>query len=451
MTLRETLESIFNSLKPIQKTMSQAFLYSDKRKYVIHCSRRAGKSHFLCALAIIFALSKANSQIRYASVTQKSVRKMIHPIFKQIVQNIPHKYRPRFNSQEGAYIFPNGSMIHVAGVNNGQADNLRGTASDLCIVDEAGFVDELSYLVDSVLMPQILTTNGKLIMASSSPLSPAHEFTDYINEAKTNNAYSSYKIYSAGYSKELIEEFCREAGGPQSTTWRREYLNELIVDDQLSIIPEWDSKQFVRETIKDEYYDLYHKYESADWGVRDNTAILFAYYDFRKATLYVENEILLSGHDTTTKKISEEIDKIESTLGWKDVYRRIGDNNELILMQDLGSTYGKYFIPTNKDSLSAMVNEARLFIQAGRLNVSPNCTNLIGCLDYGVFQDTKRNTFGRSKSLGHYDSLAALIYLIRNLDQHTNPISISHNVSSYTHYIPEEQNSNHETLKSLFK
>lgn len=451
MTIDQIILLLYNLLKDVQKQMFHAFFNSKERKQVVHCSRRLGKTFFLCVLALVVAYSKANAQIRYASVTQKAVRKMVQPIFKEIIAKIPRKLRPKWNSQEGAYILPNGSMIHVIGVNNGHEDDARGTAADLFLIDESAFVDNLQYLVDSVAMPQLLTVeNAKLIMASSSPLSPAHQFTDYIAETKHRNSYYSFTIYQGGYSKELIEEFCKEAGGPSTTAWRREYLNELIVDDQMSIIPEWHDN-YIQEPVKDEYYKFYHRYEALDIGVRDKTAVLFGYYDFKKATLYIEDEFTISGPETTTKNINDAITRIESGLGYKDIYRRVADNNNLLLLNDLSSDYNKYFSPTSKDSLAAMVNELRLWVQSGRLIVNPKCEQLIGCLKYGVYQDTKRKEFGRSKSLGHYDALAALIYLVRNIDQHTNPIPITYGHTQNTWMPGRHQDSEQvQSLKKLF-
>lgn len=447
---KQIIKHLHGRLKPVQQEMFELFLgHEGGRKYVIHCSRRLGKTYLLCVLAVVFAVSKSNAQIRYASVTQKSVRKMIHPIMKELFSGLPKDYQGKWNSQEGAYVFDNGSMIHVAGVNNNHADDLRGTAADLCLVDEAAFVDELEYLVDSVLIPQLITTEGKLIMASSSPLSPAHQFADYIHEARNGGFYSSFDIDQGGYTEEVVEEFLKEAGGRTSTTARREYFNELIVDDKLSIIPEWDD-QYVIEPIHDEFYKYYHRYEAMDIGVRDKTAILFGYYDFKNAKLIIEDEFTISGADTTTKNINDAIVKIEKDLKYSAIYRGIADNNNLLLLNDLSIDYGKHFSPTNKESLAAMVNELRLWVQAGRIQIHPKCEQLIGCLKYGVYQDVKRNEFGRSKNYGHYDALAALIYLVRNIDQHTNPIPIDYGVTQNT-WMPNKQNQASTQIQEMKK
>lgn len=451
MTNNEAIKLLFNKLKPVQKEMFELFLsYNGGRKYVIHCSRRLGKTFLLCVLAIIFALNKPNAQIRYASVTQKSVRKMIHPIMKQLNSFLSQDLRGKWNNQEGAYLFKNGSAIHVAGVNNGHEDDLRGQASSLCLVDESGYVDNLEYLVDSVLIPQLITTKGKLIMASSSPLSPAHQFATYIHEAKENGFYSSFDITQGGYNEETVEEFLKEAGGRNSTTAKREYFNELIVDKEMSIVPEWNDS-YIQESTKDEFYKFYHKYESMDIGVRDKTAILFGYYDFKQAKLYIEDEFTLSGPDTTTKNINSGINEVEKRIKYKEIYRRVADNNNLLLLNDLSVDFDKHFSPTSKDSLAAMVNELRLWVQSGRIIVSQKCEQLLGCLKYGVYQDNKRKEFGRSKNYGHYDALASLIYLVRNIDQSTNPIPQDYGFTQNTWNSGRVQESeNIQQLKKIF-
>ena len=359
---KKLIKFLYDTLKDVQRDMfDHVYENTQSRKYIIHCARRLGKTYLLVVLSCCVAYSKENSQIRYASQTQKAVKKMVHPIFKEVFKTIKKDLRPRWNSQEGAYIFPNGSMIHVAGVNNGHADDLRGTAADLAVVDEAGFIDDLSYLVDSVLIPQLLTIEGaKLIMASSSPVSPAHEFTEYIHEAKIDDYYSNYTIFDGGYPSELIREFCKEAGGEESTSWRREYLNEIIVDSDYAIIPEASS--FAGGVSASENRRYYHNYVAMDIGTKDLTVVLFGYYDFQRAKLCVEAEYSINGPRMTTPIIAEAIKEKELNLwGNWEVYKRIADNNNLLLLQDLGYLHDCHFIPTSKDSLEAMVNEMRIF------------------------------------------------------------------------------------------
>lgn len=438
-------------LKPNQKKVldlvKEVIAEREHRKLIVHCSRRFGKSFGLCLLGVMVCLKIPHANVRYASSTQKSVRKMIMPIIKTILKDCPMDLKPSWNQADGCFRFYNGSELHVAGVNNGHEDDLRGTDAHLAIVDEAAFIDKLQYVVESVLMPQLITTDGILIMASSSPLSPAHEFASYIHEAKDQGNYASFNIYEADYDEQTIEEFKREAGGESSTTWRREYLNELIVDEETQIVPEWENT-FCKTMERTEFFPYYQKQTTMDTGFRDKTAILFGYYDFKNARLVVEREYVVNGREVTSENIAKAVTSIEKELGYKDS-NRIADNNDLIFLNDLQSSHGVAFRPTNKDSLHAMVNEVREWVKNGRVVIDPECSQLLGCIEYGVW-NTSRKEFERSKAFGHYDALAALIYMVRNVDQHTNPIPVTH-ATTFDSFIPSQENSdNFNAFQQLF-
>jgi hypothetical protein len=146
----------------------------------------------------------------------------------------------------------------------------------------------------------------------------------------------------------------------------------------------------------------------------------------------------MHGPKMTTKLLAEALRAKEHNLwGDKKVYRRVADNNNPLLLQDLASLHGISFAATTKDNLDAMVNELRLYVGAGRVIIHPRCKHLIGCLKFGVWEETRRQ-FARSASFGHFDGLAALIYLVRNLDAVTNPIPALHDLSEDTHYISDE-------------
>ena len=50
-------------------------------------------------------------------------------------------------------------------------------------MDEAGFIADLGYVTKSVLFPMLKTTRGKLIVASTPPPTPAHDFVGLTREA----------------------------------------------------------------------------------------------------------------------------------------------------------------------------------------------------------------------------------------------------------------------------
>ena len=358
----------------------------------------------------------------------------------QLVKNYvrPEDIKPKFNSQDNSFKFRNGSEIHLAGVNGQHADDLRGTNSHLNIVDEAGSIDDLKYLVQSVLIPQTLTTAGMTVMASTPALSQDHEYYSYYEEAKVKGHLSEFTVYdNKSLSLERIAQIAEDCGGEQSTDFLREYMCKWVTDSELAIIPEFED-EYIGQYDRDEFFPFYHKYLAMDLGVVDLTAILYSTYDFRQGKLFIEKEDIINGPEMTTELIHKRITDSEKEL-WSqspEVHKRVADNNNLLLLADLSKIHGLYVQATNKDSLEAMVNEVRMFVKQGRLIVDPKCKQLIGCLKFGIWnKKAGKREFARSTALGHYDALAALVYLIRNLDPSLNPIPASYNVNVFETHI----------------
>lgn len=445
---------LFYKLKDHQVPLYKAIMESKSKRFVVNCSRRFGKSFILCLIACEHALQKKNAHIRFAAPTQKQLREIVQPIFTKIFQDCPEKLRPEFKTMMGHYYFPStDSYIHVTGCDNNNAENLRGHESDLNLIDEAGFVEDLEYVMKDILMPQTLTTGGRTIVSSTPSRTPAHYFTRLCHEAKALNFYSIYTINdNTEISYETKLDYCQEAGGEDSTTWRREYLCEFVVDEESVIIPEWKSHLYIGEIELDGYRAMYQNYVGMDIGGKHKTAILFGYYSFKKATLQIEDEAIFSGSQTTSELIAKTIVAIENELWNKydfETPMRISDNNNVIFLQDLSILHKIHFSPTGKDTLTAMINEMRVFIGQGRLKVHPKCKELIGCLESGVWNN-QRNAFDVSDIYGHYDALAALMYMIRNIDQYTNPVIQNLGKDKYNYYIRNE-NKDVETFNSIKK
>lgn len=436
-----------------QRIIHESYSKIDKQLFVANCSRQWGKSFWAAVVSVMMALSKHNAQIRYGAAFQSDLLDYIIPTFDNILSDCPDPIKGKYNSKYSSYIFQNGSKIRLVGVDK-SPNSMRGNTLDLTVLDEASFMSSLDYLYKSVLVPATThRPHAKIIMISSASSTPAHAFQDYAHKAEAEGGYALFTIYdNPMVDQKTIQRLMSEAGGEESTTWQREYLCKFITDSDLQIIPEWKD-EYIAEIQHDQYYFYYHKYVSMDMGVIDFTALLFGYYDFKNATIVIEDEEHLHGPSLITPMIAESVKKKELKLwGEQPVFRRIADNNNPQLLNDLGSMHNLHFGATNKESLEAMINELRIMVKTGRVKVHPRCKQLIGCLKYGVW-DKKRKIFARSKSYGHFDHLAALIYLVRNLSTSTNPIPANFGFTETPHksFIKPtiNESSNHKKLSDM--
>lgn len=405
-----------------QKILRKKFRAAKNQLFVGECSRQFGKSFEMVVEALELAFAEPKARIKYGTAFHTDLIEFILPAFDAVLADCPEEFRPVFKVQGSKFILYNGSEIKLVGLDK-NPNGLRGNVIDLIILDEAGFITNLDYLYKSVIIPA--TTHRpkcRIVFISTPPSTPAHPFLDYVEKAEFEGAYCKLTIYDNPMVDEAtIKRLMAESGGENSTTWRREYLCEHVTDSNLAIINEWDDS-YIKEIERDEYYRFYHRYTAMDLGVRDHTAVIFGYYEFLKARLVIEDEYVINGPELTTEVLKTAILEKEQALGWeKPPHLRVSDNNNPLLLQDLSYLHQIHFIPTDKGSLEEMINTVRLMVNKGQILVHPRCKQLRGCLKYGVW-DKNRQKFSHSKIYGHFDALAALVYLVRNINKTTNPI-----------------------------
>lgn len=443
-----------------QKDIYSLFKSNDEKITVVAASRRLGKSYLLLILAIEQCLQVPKSIVLYITPEQKMAKKIIKPLMDEIVRDCPEELRPIFKTNDALYLFPNGSEIRIAGTDGGRHESMRGGNANIAIVDEAGFCDELNYVIKSVLIPMTTNTRGKILLSSTPPKSTDHEFVKYLKEAEFKDKLIKKTIYdNPRLTKEMIAEIVAEyeiEGGAQSADFRREYLCELIADENSSVIPEFTDtiqKEIVQVWERPPYY---HAYTSMDIGFQDLTVVLFAYYDFKNDKVVIEDELVLNGKKMTTDVLAAQIFEKEQSL-WinkytREVYKpylRISDNN-LILLNDLQTLHNLSFIPTAKDNSEGAINNIRIKIAQRKVIINPRCITLIKHLK-GATWNKARTSYERSPDDGHYDAIDALKYLLRNIQYTRNPYPAHYGVSSGEEMFSYHKQSSETPLQSTVK
>lgn len=300
--------------------------------------------------------------------------------------------------------------------------------SVLCIVDEAGFSNDLDYLIKSILLPTTLTTKGKIILASTPPREPGHEFATIAQDAEHKGTLIKRTVYdNPRITLEDLESIIAEyPGGKDDIQFKREYECVFLVSEKDAVIPEFTQElenEIVREWERPPFYD---GYLGMDIGFKDLTAGILAYWDFRNGVLVIEDIFSLQGSSMTTDKLASVIKETEA-ITWKDPatqttrepYLRVSDNN-LILINDLYRLHGLKVLPTQKDNFEAALNNVRLWLQQKKIIINPKCKELILHLRNATWNKS-RTQFSRSTTFGHFDFVAALIYLVRNVNTRRNP------------------------------
>lgn len=441
-----------------------------KKRVVLNCSRRIGKTFLLCLIAIEFAVKNPRAKIKFAASTADDLEEVIIPIFDQILATCPRRLKPTYRRAKQKYEFKNGSTVKLSGCDDRRkANRLRGTEAHLIIVEEAGSIPDLNYVVKSVLMPQLISTRGYILYASTPPDSSGHEFVEIAEDAHRDGAYIHRTIFDCPrYTEEDRNIQFRMVAGSmpledyfQTEDFRREFMAEFITDANLAVLKHATEKHIGKPsdrgyqdgTVTELYARLqrpafFVAYEGLDWGWKpDKTGALFAYWHFEEQVLVVEREWL--GQMAGSDEIDREIRRIEAEwLGHTRTSRvmhgyspprRWGDADDR-LIADLAGRHDLIVNKTKKDDRDTAINNLNLMIPGfdGRLAISPTgCPELLLQMRAAVWKNTSRAEFGRTKRHAHFDLVAALIYLARNVIRSENPFPPGYGIDMRGKFSPE--------------
>lgn len=416
------------------------------RVLVANASRQLGKSWFALVLCLEFAIQHPGSQIKYAAQTAKQVRKILRPHMRALLEDCPEELRPKLHAQDGEYRFPNGSVITIAGCDRDNVETLRGQHAHLAIVDEGGQFDDLEYVVDGVLLPQTLNTNGRIFIISTPAPTAGHAFKQFCDKAESEGALIERTIYdNPRISDQVIDELKRSVGGEHSTTWLREFMVQHVTDEASAVLPEANRERLKATTLILEHpADLSYRPSHFDtmiwldpgWNP-DFTGIQWAIWDFPKGRVVIEDDFIMRRLDTATL-LGVLRAKTDDLWGkGHNPYLCVSDlDGRLIADLALG---GFHFVPTQKDNLDQAINQLRLSISGQSIPfwTHPRCTATRRQWENSTWNKT-RAKFSRSGLDGHYDLSACSIYGRRNLQPWHNPMPYAPQVKKGQGIIIEE-------------
>jgi hypothetical protein len=451
---------LFYKLDANQRAMYQAYRTSPHKLFVYDVARRVGKSTLMSLIAVEDCLRRPKAMVKYGAPTQEMVREIIIPLISQLAEDAPDELRPRWTPTENAFVFDhNGSRMKLVGLET-HADRLRGTALDSAFLDEAAFVEQLEYVIQSILVPQMQGRSwSKILMGSTPPRSPSHAWSRiYVPQAKLEGAYIHRTImHNPRLSDGEKQFFIKQAGGMEGVENRRENFAEHVVDEDAAIVPEFTKEEanIIKEFERPSHFDAY---VSMDPGFNDLTVVLFGFVDFERNKLCIEDEISLT--KTNTQTLAARIRKKELEL-WANHSQQSGKANpvarysdiELRLIADLSTQHGLSFVPTPKDGKEAAINALRTAVIRHELEIHPRCKTLISHLRYGIW-NKNRTSFDRSGDYGHFDAVDAMVYFVRNVPKWRNPFPRFMNGESHsTHHIrrSSEKSEMGQKLKKAFQ
>lgn len=428
-------------------------------------SRQRGKSWKWCVIAVVWCHCHPAQYVKYAAQLGGSVRSIIVPTIGRLVADMPEEMRPTEDKTDHLWRFPNQSgkpqsEIKAAGMNNGHESDLRGAATHLFIKDECGFYTDFP-TVEEVSRPQLLTTRGCSVYATTPPDSPGHPSASVREGLKALGRYVHRTIYGhPRMTPEEVDAFLEKEARTRGMTlaqfkatsyFRREFLSMHIIEATRAVIPEWSEDAGPNHLAGLTWGDVHTKalerplfydaYDGLDIGfTRDPSAWLGGHWDWSNARLVIEDEtppLYRTRSDALADAIrakradlwplsgrrpSNEAKKSKCGKYWVP-WLSVGDGsgNGAEKLAELAEE-GLDFIHAEKPDLESRVNAVRTLLAQGKLWINPRCVHLRKQLATGLWADKwAKNDFERTEE-GHLDHVAALVDLVHHVDRQRRPV-----------------------------
>ena len=385
--------------------------HPDEVEFLILCSRQLGKSFFILTY-VIEHLSKPypgrKPLARVFCQTQKQIDEIINDNMQLLQAIAPPGFIKRTKSEK-RYEIGYGEL-RLGMVSFAHVHGKRGGNATLIVTEESGFSPSEAFknAINNVLSPQLLRSGGKMIHVTTSSDDSNHYVHKVIQpKCDAKGTLINLTIYDNAQltDQQIIKAYERVDDGTDEG-WRREYLCQVVRSSLLTVIPEFHDN-IIKEATRPDFYNLL---TSIDYGgVQDKHGIILGWYDFKRDKIVIEDERLLSINTPTDVIIENALE-----LDDDEEARRVCDAPGQVRV-DMTQAGFSFFFP-KKDEFSAGINELRIAIKTGLIEIDPKCKNLISQLKYGRL-NKQRKDFERTKEHSHLDLVAALIYLLRHIDK----------------------------------
>lgn len=397
----DTRKKVFKlglTLTPAQKVIDDA----KTRFKIVRCGRKFGKTTYAEKKALDW-MSPPNSVVWYISPTIKQGKIIAWMELKRMIPQEALGKKP--NDTDLVITLKNGSQLYLMGAED--PDSLRGPAPNGVIFEEAAFIRREAW--HEVVRPNLAPKKAPALFIGTPK--GYNWFYDLEQAAKENpDEWSTfhYSIYDNPHIDKDEIQACRKSCDSDAV-WNQEYmaLYESSVGRVFAALDQ--SKHTASLPVP-----VGNVYRSVDWGMRDNTAVLWGYLKDKKLYVYreyLENNLSAPQQAEMIKRMTTPHEKVVSTAISHDAAKQDPAMKGLTVIwhfQNAGITPLRPSTRKKENSrqmLNDLIRQDRLIIDKGR------CPKLWKQLMTYEWKDTTMETPGDTPD----DAVDALHYLVEML------------------------------------
>lgn len=220
-----------------------------KRKGAI-CSRRAGKTFTVGTDLLSGIYDKTPGDCAYIGLTRGHAKKLMFNHIQKLQKKYGYKLTP--NRAELTWTCDKtGNTLYITGANNEEdTEKLRGLSLKKIVLDEAAsFKHHINYLIDEVLEPTTIDTNGEITMIGTPSANPLEENIFYRVTSGLESGWSIHKwtILDNTYiphAKSWLEEYrIRKGWDEKHPAYLREWCGIWTTDKSSLVYKYEETKQ----------------------------------------------------------------------------------------------------------------------------------------------------------------------------------------------------------------
>lgn len=357
------IAALVGSLFPKQR----AFVLDQAKRKAALCSRRAGKTSGEAVSLLMSAMDPVQADVAYIGLTLGTAKRLMFRPLQRL--NDTHSLGFEFNKADLTATAPNGNMIYMCGANTEEdTEKLRGPKLKKVALDEsASFRVHLRYLIEEVLEPALIDTDGTLELIGTPSANPTenyfHKATTEASEGFSVHRWTILDNPFIPHAGEWLKKYRARKNWEEShPIYRREWLGEWTMDG--------DSLVYKYRREKN-HYDLLpgHKLMNVmgvDLGFDDAFTICVIGFSEQTRSCYVVHQFKKSG--LLPAQMAEEIQRAREAFKPISIVADHGGLGKAICME-FQSRYHIPLKPAEKSQKMAYIELLNGDLLSGMLKI----------------------------------------------------------------------------------
>lgn len=387
------------------------FIESTKRYKLLNWGRRSGKTTALAYEVFIELWNNDSSRVAYYAPTHDDAREIAWEMMKEVLKDIIVDTNESLLRITTKNKYGTTSKVVLTGweaVKN--RDKGRGVENDLVILDECAFYPAFKEKYEKVIEPTLLTSKGRLIMASTP--NGFNHFYDYASLAESSDDWFFSHCTSYDNPANPVKDLDRLKEEKTDDAFSQEYMADFRKLTGLVY------KEFNRERHlfgDDAVINQAEWLGAVDFGFTNPTGVLSAKFDKDKH-YWITDDFYKTG--LTHEVVGDYV----ANKNYEKVYPDPASPEAIEVLRQKGVNV--YEVIKGADSIEAGIQKVRDLFKQGRIHIHKDCVNLIYELETYRYPEKKSERNEYEKPIKENDHLAdCLRYMIMSHNPETRNLA----------------------------